>query len=80
MQRSFSYILKIFFIGLCANALFIHKGMAQSNSITQIHFSKDSSTLIGFTYNDTPIFLPSPTPLVQWERMLSQQKQMDIRF
>ena len=54
--------------------------MAQSNSITQIHFSKDSSTLIGFTYNDTPIFLPSPTPLVQWERMLSQQKQMDIKI
>ena len=80
MQRSFSYILKIFFIGLCTNALFIQKGMAQSNSITQIHFSKDSSTLIGFTYNATPIFLPSPIPLVQWERMLSQQKQMDIKI
>ena len=62
------------------NVLFQQPLTAQNATLGQIHFSKDSLAITGFELNARSIFLPQPVSIVQWERMLSQQKQLEAKL
>ena len=62
------------------NVLFQQPLTAQNSALGQIHFSKDSLAITGFELNARSIFLPQPVSIVQWERMLSQQKQLEAKL
>ena len=53
---------------------------AQGRSIDQIQFSKDSSTIIGFSINDKTFNLVHSIPLLQWPASLNQQARIQYKI
>ena len=53
---------------------------AQVRSIDQIQFSKDSSTIIGFSINDKTFNLAHSIPVLQWAASLNQQSRIQYKI
>ena len=80
MKKLLNLIRTVFLFTYC-NTFFIQKELkAQVDSIRQIHFNKDSSAIIGFYTNSNYKLLHTPLPMVQWERMLSQNNQVELKI
>ena len=56
------------------------QGKAQGQSIEQIQFSKDSSSIMGFSFNDKTYNLTHSIPLLQWASSLKQQTRIQYKI
>ena len=80
MKRLSTVYRNILLLSLIFNVFFQNVLTAQSATIAEIHFSKDSLAITGFELNTRSFILPQPVSIVQWERMVSQKKQVESKL
>ena len=80
MKRLSTVYRNILLLPLIFNVFFQNVLTAQSATIAEIHFSKDSLAITGFELNTRSFILPQPVSIVQWERMVSQKKQVESKL
>ena len=56
------------------------QGKAQDQFIDQIHFSKDSSRIIGFSLNTKTYNLTHSIPQLQWAESLNHQNRIQYKI
>lgn len=80
MKRLSTVYRNILLLSLLFNVFFQKVLTAQSATIGKIYFSNDSLAISGFELNARSFTLPQPVSIVQWERILSQQKQIETKL
>jgi len=80
MKRLSIIYRNILLLLLLFNVFFQKVLTAQSATIGKIYFNKDSLAIKGFEINTRIFTLPNSVSIVQWEQILSHQKQVETKL